>query len=175
MNGLLLLVAVDSDAYARMGLATTPTPTVPPSAAAIQESSEPAASAPASSLASSMEHSEAPAPRATEPQHSAPSLLSPPGSGSTHDPADAAPERSANLVPAGPAAGDMADGAHIQAKTVRRSISELPAAGQKLPEKTSGPEDGRPNSARTIAPAELRSSMSQQQHPDGEFTFQVAE
>ena len=149
-----------------MGLATTPTPTVPPSAAAIQESLEPAAPQPASSSAPS----EAPASSATEPQHTAPSLLSHPGSSAVHNHEEATLDRSGSPAAASPSAGEVADEAHIAAKTVRRSVSELPAAGQKLPEKASAPEDGRPNSARAGAPAELRGSMSQQQHPDGEFT-----
>lgn len=168
---LLLLIAVDSDAYARMGLATTPTPAGPPSAAAIQESSEPAAPEPASSPASS----EAPASEAIEPQHSAPSLISHPGSNPFHGPVDAALDKSGSPATASASQRDMADGAHIQAKTVRRSVSELSAAGQKLPEKASAPEDARPNSARSVAPADLRSSVSQQQHPDGELICQIAQ
>ncbi|KAK9843022.1 hypothetical protein WJX74_005735 [Apatococcus lobatus] len=153
---------VDTGAYARMGLATTPTPTLSSSPAAVAESADNAAPQQTSPAGPG----DAPAVKSTEPH--APSLLSHAASSPRHDPIHHASEVSTNQASAGPSSADDTGAATDKAKTVRRSVSELPAAGQKLPETQSAPvEEGRPSSARVVAPANLRSSASQQQQPDG--------
>lgn len=153
-----LVTAVDNDAYARMGLATTPVPTISSSPADIPKSSEPAAPEQMSAAAPSA----SPALGTTEPH--APSLLSQAASSPPHDPVQDAFNGS-NGQPSSSGSGNY--GSDVKAKTVRRSVSELPAAGQKLAEKASPPDDGRPSSAHAVPPPDLKSSQSQQQHPDG--------
>ena len=66
---------------------------------------------------------------------------------------------------AGPATGETEGGSKL--KPVRRSVSELPAVGQAMPIKATGPDEARPNSARSTAAADGSGSSPQHQQTDG--------